>query len=218
MLTPNPPWVTKALADSFETMEERVPSKWLPRLSEVKAKRGTVSAKMKEYGCGSYGCVLPTLDPGTVLKVTTDQTEAQFATDISHTLAVKITVDYRLAMELAGKHLGNTIYLLWRESAEDVGGFEHPAIDVQHKAAESAYIEMHKTGTTTRAAMRRWMDTVEAMAKVPELEFLARGLLRVYNEQGVFFGDIHAGNLGRVVRDGELKWVVIDPGHISVIR
>jgi len=121
---PNPSWVTKALADAYETMEDRVPPKWLPKLTETGARRGRMTATLKEYGCGVYGCVLPTLDPQVVVKVTTDETEVQFATEIASTLSVRVTVDYHLAMKLAALREGRQVYVLWRESAEDVGKLE----------------------------------------------------------------------------------------------
>jgi hypothetical protein len=217
-LIPNPPWVTKALADAYETMEERVPPKWLPKLTQTGARRGTMTAKLKEYGCGVYGCVLPTLDPGVVVKVTTDVTEAQFATELAQTLPVRVTVDYHLAMRLAAEREGRPIYALWRESAEDVGKLAHSdLISNQHEAAEAAYIEMHRTGTTTRGAIKKWRQAVIAMEADPELQFLARGMLKAYDETGVFFGDVHGGNVGKCVRDGKLEWVIIDPGHVSVV-
>jgi len=216
---PNPSWVTKALADAYETMEDRVPPKWLPKLTETGARRGRMTATLKEYGCGVYGCVLPTLDPQVVVKVTTDETEVQFATEIASTLSVRVTVDYHLAMKLAALREGRQVYVLWRESAEDVGKLEgNDLIDAQHEAAEAAYVEMYKTGSTTRAAIKRWRQTVEAMAADPELTFLARGMLRVFDEGGVFFGDIHGGNIGKCLRDGKLRWTIVDPGHTSVVR
>lgn len=215
---PNPPWVTRVLADNFEVMEERVPPKWLPLLTKTKAKGDRMVARMKEYGCGVYGCVLPTLDPRTVIKVTTDQTEAEFASEISSTLVVPVVVDYRMVMRMPAERKGSQIYLLWRESSENVGGLgDNELVSAQHEAAEAAYIEMYKTGTTTHAAIDAWKRSVIAMGAVTELAYLALGMLRVFEEQGVFFGDVHGGNVGRCLRGEKLEWVIIDPGHVSVV-
>lgn len=215
---PNPAWVTRAIAASYETMEQRVPPNWLPKLAKTKSKGINLVGALKEFGCGSYGCVLPTLDSATVLKVTTDQTEAQFAADTAATLVVKVTVDYRMVMRLAAERQGRTIYLLWRESADEVGAYQSPLIDAQHKAAETAYIRMHKTGEIDRASIDRWRASLREMAKDPELEFVASGMLRVFDQQGVFFGDVHSGNLGVVRRRGNPTRVIIDPGHISKVQ
>lgn len=217
-LVDNPAWVTKAIGSSFETMELRVPPKWLPMIVKTGSYKGRLVGAIKEYGCGVYGCVVPTLDPAVVLKVTTDPTEAQFATEMSRGIAVPIVVHYHMVMQLAQKRQGNTIFLLWRESAQDVGGYESELLDGQHRCAEAAYIEMRKTGTTTQKAIRAWRRAVEAMAADPELEYLAHGMLRVYDEQGIFFGDVHAGNIGRAKRGDRLEWVIIDPGHVSVVK
>lgn len=216
---PNPAWVTKSIAGAFETINERVPAKWHPRLSHTRQKHGSLIAKLKEYGCGAYGCVLPTLDDGTVLKVTTDVTEAQFAGELAATLIAKICVDYRMVMQLAERYKKRPVFLLWRESAEDVGKMEDNAlINAQHKAAQAAYEEMYRTGTTSRGAIAAWRAAIRAMGDDPELQFLSRGMLRVYDEQGIFFGDVHGGNVGRCVRGEKLEWVIIDPGHVSVVK
>jgi streptomycin 6-kinase len=39
------------------------------------------------------------------------------------------------------------------------------------------------------------------------------GLEKVWDEQHIFFGDIHTGNVGMV--DGQ--WVITDPGHVAVV-
>lgn len=216
---PNPAWVTSAIAGAYETLTERVPPKWLPRLSHAKQRHGTFLARLKEYGCGAYGCVLPTLDDRTVLKVTTDTTEAEFARDLAATLVVPITVDYRLVAQLGTLYKRRQIYLLWRESAEDVGKLDdHPLISAQHRAAQAAYEEMHRTGTSSRGAITAWREAIRKMGTDPELAYLARGMLRVFDEQGIFFGDVHGGNVGRCVRKHELRWVIIDPGHVSVVK
>ena len=223
-LTQNPAWVTQSMASHYESLEERVPPKWMPLLSSVRAQRGRLSARLREYGCGAYGCVYPTLDDHVVLKVTTDPTEAEFATDISQQLSVPIVVAYKLAMRLDAQHERRDIFLLWRESATQVGELgEHPAVAEQHAAAQASYEVLRHGPHRNRYAIKlprreiqAWMAAVHDMSKDLRLRYLADGMLKVYREQGIFFGDVHSGNLGVVIRDGKPTWVITDPGHVSV--
>lgn len=216
---PNPAWVTRAIASAYDNLADEIPPKWMPKLSHARQKHGLFIARLKEYGCGAYGCVLPTLDDHTVLKVTTDTTEAEFARDLAATLIVPIVVDYRMVAQLRTLHKKRPVFLLWRESAEDVGKMDdHPLITAQHRRAQAAYEEMYRTGTSSRGAITAWRESVRKMATDPDLTYLARGMLRVFDEQGIFFGDVHGGNVGRCVREGDLRWVIIDPGHVSVVK
>lgn len=228
-LKQNPPWVTHALADAFESLSSQIPPQWLPKLDQVRGgARGTLVAELKEYGCGAYGCVLPTLDAGVVLKVTTDSTEAEFASQLAADLVAPICVEYFMASSLAARHNKRPIYLLWREAADDVGEIAkvigpnaEEAIDRQHKAAQDLYVALRGEGPVRILVDERtaaWTQACTEMGRVPELRPLAIGMLRVFREQRVFFGDIHAGNVGRVFRGGPTGiWVITDPGHVAVL-
>ncbi len=223
----NPAWVTSLLAKHFEFMEEQVPAKWLPKLSKTKAKRGKFTAAMKEYGCGAYGCVLPTLDKKVVLKITTDDTEYQFAEQLAGELAAQVTVDYHLVAGLPEKHRGRWTYLLWRDSAERVGELDKVVaeegrdgeavevyIDTQHKAAQKAYVALMQ-GEPAKHLIEAWVAETRAMGKnVPELAELADGMITNLKKNKVFMGDVHAGNIGLV---GD-RWLVVDPGNIAVLE
>lgn len=230
----NPAWATEVLASTYETLEEMgVPARWLPKLTGFSAKRGSaIAAHVHEYGCGQYGCVFPTIDPGVVLKITADDTEAQFAAEISPTLERPICVAYRMVIEPDGArdNRGAKVYLLWRESADQVGQLrkvlgDHAIalVDQQHAAAQRAYqtiSDVDADPAVMRSAISAWLRTCEAMArqiKVPALRELGDGLVEVYNAQRVFFGDIHAGNLGLVHRSDGDHWVITDPGHVAVV-
>ncbi len=228
-LVENPPWVTKALADAYEDVSSRVPPAWLPKLTRVKGHGAhDVTAQVKEYGCGVYGCVLPTLDPKVVLKVTSDDTEAQFAQNYSPTLVDPVVVDYFAIVPLKTRHKGRPVYLLWRESAKYVGEVEtvvgpHAAdlIDIQHAAAADVlHLVLDKADRRhIEGAAEVWLDTLEQIAdEVPELESLAKGMMSIYRQMGVFIGDVHLGNLGVVTRDGKDQWVITDPGNVIVFR
>jgi hypothetical protein len=223
----NPAWVTSLLAKHFEFLEGKVPAKWLPKLTKTKAKRGKLTAAMKEYGCGVYGCVLPTLDPKVVLKITTDDTEAQFADKLANDLTAQVTVVYHLIAGLPEKHKGRNTYLLWRDSADRVGEINkvveegggdgnlvEAAVDDQHKAAQQVYVALME-GKPALKLIETWKKATLAMGrKVPELAELADGLITNLIENKVFMGDIHAGNIGRV--DG--RWLVVDPGNVAVLE
>ncbi len=224
----NPAWVTKLLSKHFVKLEEHIPPKWLPKLTSPSTKQGKFVAAMKEYGCGAYGCVLPTLDPGVVLKVTTDETEAQFAHDMADKLAAPVVVKYHLTYSLPDQYKGLQTYLLWRDSAEHVDKVEQTiaeesgvdprvvekAIAGQHEAAQNAF-EALDAGKPAGALLKTWEKKTREMGKaVPELRELAEGMITNLHTNKVFFGDVHGGNIGLV--NG--KWVVVDPGHVAVLE
>lgn len=227
----NPAWVTKIIAKHYEELEGIVPLKWLPRLTKAKAQGGKFTATMKEYGCGAYGCVLPTHDDQVVLKLTTDDTEAEFAADLAGKLAAPIVVKYHRTEELPDKYKGRQSFLLWRDAADHVGDIDRvvnerggdgravdKAIAAQHKAAGKAFDVLDSKGWNNKKAQKliaEWEVAARAMGETaPELKPLALGMIRVLRENKVFMGDVHRGNIGRVNN----RWVVIDPGHIAVLN
>lgn len=227
----NPPWVTGALANSYEALEKTLAShpQWMPQLSAVTSRGSTLMAKLTEFGCGKYGCVLPTSDPKIVLKVTTDDTEATFAADLAPTLVAPICVTYPMVAELDQEHQGDQIHLLWREAAdhvgkvrEQLGDYAESLVSDQHDAAKLAYdaVYKHRSETMIRARVSFWLEMCERMArqtKVPELRALGAGFVEVYEQQRILFGDVHVGNLGMVTRNGISSWVITDPGHVAVL-
>lgn len=226
----NPAWATDALASSWDLMAEAVPAAWRPILESVKASPGNrLSGLVHEHGCGQYGCVFQTSDPEIVLKVTTDETEAEFAHQLSPTLTRPICVYYRSVISMNAEHGGNRIFLLWRESAAEVGNIGHvlgraanDLINTQHAAAQSAYnaVWNGQPPEVIQTEITAWLLACEAMARqkvVPQLRELGDGLVEVYGQQRIFFGDIHAGNVGLVHRADGPHWVVTDPGHVAVV-
>lgn len=223
----NPPWVTKLIADTYVTLEEKVPAKWMPKLDHT-AKVGakTMKVRLPDYGCGAYGCVLPTLDPGVVLKVTSDESEADFAYKLAKTLPVPICVAYHLVLKLPNKERkGLPVFFLWREEAKNVGKLDEvvghhadDAVAAQHEAAKQAFIAHvdQKPPRVVARAEDAWLQSLHEMARVPELEWLASGMERAYHA-GVFITDVHAGNLGQVERNGAMTWAITDPGNVVVI-
>lgn len=260
-LVRNPAWANKIIAETWEQLQERVPQ-WLPRLEAVQpAGSGKIAGKLQEYGCGNYGCVYPTTAPGVVMKMTTDDTEAEFAAKIAPTLKHRICTEYYKVMSLLDVPDNPNIYLLWREEAMLVGKIHDTVFDdysperataiyelmyVQHSSAQIAYAIMNGDQDEYLAmqdfvaglmpeqlaileagdmdnAVAAWVSSVGdlAVCGVPYLEELFAGILDVYNDQHIFFGDLHDGNLGAVWR-GEgvgrkIHWVITDPGHIAVL-
>lgn len=210
VLRENPSWSTAAIADSWDLIQQHAPAQWLPQLERVAAKRGAISARVQEYGCGSYGCVYPTLDPTTVVKVTTDPSEAKFALDHPKSPA---TVEYRMVISLAKKHQGLPIFLLWRESAEQVGKTSaamEKVIHAQHVQAKRVLVAL-KEGRSTDRALEKWRQAVVAMTEV--VGEVGDGMLELAS-QGVYLLDVHGGNLGVVTRNGQKVWMVVDPGNV----
>jgi len=223
------------LARIFETLEGRIQAQWLPKLVDLTPTPTGAHAHIVEYGCGHYGCVFPTLDPNVVLKVTEDDTEAEFAAHLSTTIAVPICTTYYDVIEVPRDQVKHPTFLLWREAASHVGGIEEMVDDPdealrlirqQHVAAQHAFDLIHRAterGTDPddlAAVVEVWVDTCVEMATqtaVPELAPLGAGLVEVYRKNRVFFGDIHAGNIGLVTRDGVDQWVITDPGHVAVL-
>lgn len=221
----NPPWVTRLIADSLVTLQETVPSEWLPKIHHTVAGKGnTIKGELVEYGCGAYGCVMPTVgDKNVVLKLTSDPSEAKFATEIADSLPTPCVVRYHQAARLQGaERHGREVFLLWRESADAVGQIHkvvgmhaERAIRKQHKAALDAYIALVEGDVESYFELLEvWKKQCMAMAKVPELEFVAIGMLRAWNEKGVFISDTHGGNLGLCMRNGAPTWVITDPGNV----
>lgn len=231
-------WVTDIIAASWDLMSDSVQAAWLPKLSDVSlVKDDQIAARVDEYGCGKFGCVFPTSDPAVVMKVTSDESEANFAAHLSTTLVAPICVDYYMVIAIANRtHQNRRLFLLWRENANSVGEVDtilgqaaENMIAAQHHAAQRAFLalagreipgESGRPNDVARRLLAKWAESCEAMArqtKVPELRALGDGLVECWGQQRLFFGDIHGGNLGIVHRSDGGHWVVTDPGYASII-
>jgi hypothetical protein len=99
-----------------------VPDELLP-IPERDPKLGIT---FREYGCGAYGCVLPTKTPGVVVKVTTDHREAffaQYAIDLAESDGFpEGMVRYYMTVWLKElTHMNRPVYVLWREELDFLG-------------------------------------------------------------------------------------------------
>ncbi len=119
---PQKPWVGRVLSDWWPTLQEAVGSRLMPR-SAPKPNPRRKPIRLREYGCGHYGCVFPTGNSGLVFKLTTDSSEAAFVA-AARTIQAwpRGMVLYTNVWQLAGeKHGRRPVYALWREGARNVG-------------------------------------------------------------------------------------------------
>lgn len=69
------PWVEELLPSILEAIGDYVNPAYAPKWDRKRQAHA-------QYGCGYYGCVMPTETDGVVLKLTTDLLEAQFVTNV----------------------------------------------------------------------------------------------------------------------------------------
>ncbi len=115
----NPTWVDKILRERFERISRVIRPEWLP------VSIGKRSLKFKEYGCGHYGCVMPTSDEDVVFKITTDASEAAFVC-ANRELAKSGDlpdgmIEYYDIYELPDTFKRRRVFCVTRHSAENVG-------------------------------------------------------------------------------------------------
>lgn len=187
----------QTVAAAYDALQTRVPPDWLPALSNVSPMGEDLQAQLSVYGCGAYGCVFPTHNPTIVFKVTTDDTEAEFAGRLAQSLVAPICVRYYEVMEILAS--GEPTYFLWRESAQDVGdilrvindtnggGYDAQQlvikamslIDNQHALAQDAYEQLFELQDRpgrpqpmrngARMALSRWENACARMGSDPDL-------------------------------------------------
>jgi hypothetical protein len=114
------PWVDRNLRDAWDRIAAQVPASWMPE--RLPGRRFMI----RELGCGHYGCVAPTREPGMVFKLTSDITEARFvAMDKELGAPEGIPegiVEYFKIFALEGsEHRRRPLFVLWRQDAKDIG-------------------------------------------------------------------------------------------------
>jgi len=114
------PWVDRTANAVWSRIVAASPKPaWVPLHTTSRGK-----IKVEEFGCGHYGCVMPTSDPEVVCKITSDATEAVFvaaALGLGFGEETEGIVRYHAVYELQGQHRGRRTFVLWREAAESVG-------------------------------------------------------------------------------------------------
>lgn len=122
-------WVDRLLNEHWDAIVAATPEGAIPEIGAI-SKRGKVTAN--EYGCGHYGCVMPTADSNLVCKVTSDESEAFFvqaALELGQPDDADGMVRYLdiRAFPESSRYRSRKVFILWREAARDIGGrFPHP--------------------------------------------------------------------------------------------
>lgn len=205
----NPQWTNDVLSTYWHRLQVATGPEMMPRLEN----RGVIVAK--EFGCGAYGCVLPTHSPNVVMKITTDRSEARFATLLLRLPEMpEGVVRYFGAYALSAQHEGEPIYVLWREEAFGVGKvlsfWEKGVLRDYLDAAGKVYFEHGPIADARVAAevMEEYGGNLRAIGST----------LRWFLSIGVLVTDIHSGNIGIVDRFGQSVAVITDPGQVVFMR
>lgn len=182
-----PAWSDEIIHRNWSELVRVLPYRWLPRTDET--------GEMFEYGCGSWGCVYPANDPGVVFKLTTDPSEAEFvATSMRLEVPAGIVRYEYIAMldgravspgdtekqqqgRLAGRPEHRPVYVLVRETAEDIGAFkvqegEEGGDTEQRRKASLGLRLFRESADFIRQAIRAHQD------EAPELLARAARILR----------------------------------------
>jgi hypothetical protein len=112
------PWVDRSLKSLLSQLRGRVPADWLPRFNP----QGT---KVVEFGCGHYGCVMPTSAEGLVFKITTDVSEAAFVARALTLEPASGIVEYKKIFSTDLQHRHRPMFVLWRTEVSDVGKWRY---------------------------------------------------------------------------------------------
>lgn len=112
------PWIDRAFAAFWDRVRAAAPRpSWVPQLMKGETPR------VEEFGCGVYGCAVPTHDPNVLVKMTSDPSEAAFAV-----IAMKLgSWPAGIVRYYAAYNVPNVTYkkrpvaILWRDEATDVG-------------------------------------------------------------------------------------------------
>ncbi len=137
----NPPWANRILNENWTSIEKEVGREsWMPKLAEGSGKKRTFA----ELGCGHYGCVFETSEPGIVFKISTDSSEIDFVK-----AAMKLgewptgIVRYHAVLEVEGTHRKRPAFVVWREEAFDIG--KQSLLDyVGERDLEREWMRYHK--------------------------------------------------------------------------
>lgn len=183
------PWVDRHMATLLPQLEEVVPASWMPRMLtsveqpvfdhnrivafETKEFKTPV---VEEYGCGHYGCVMPTHEFGLVMKLTTDVTEAAF---VARALTLPETygiVTYKKIFATHGAHRGRPLFVLWRTEARDVGNWDY--VHTHGDPAKARYLQdpyVRRVSDEAAVLLNRFMDMARDARKylLPKLQKIA---------------------------------------------
>lgn len=111
----NPPWANRALKQNWSVVKATAEQFELPLPIE------TGTWKFEEFGCGHYGCVIPTGDSEIVFKLTSDSSEAEFIRLAEPLGWPEGIVKYFAIVPLDFTFRKRTVFAIWREAAFNVG-------------------------------------------------------------------------------------------------
>lgn len=155
----NPVWADRVLNTQGDEARKYAAKHNLP--SPIPRVEPDVRGRQKwlEFGCGTYGCVYPTGNPGIVVKVTHDADEVALAK-----LLMKLgdkapagIVRYFGAFNTDMSQGGADVHLLWREEALEIG-YRGPMAGELAKLQEFASL--------ARAAMERGLERHDVAGRV----------------------------------------------------
>lgn len=170
------PWVDRTVRKYRDALADVAPSDGLPYSDN--------SGKLVEFGCGHYGCVMPTGRPDVVFKLTTDPAEAAFvrvALEVGGSWWPPGMIRYDSIYRLAGASFRKRpVFALWRQEATDVGEtMRHPLLmgrpqsdpyERRQKAEASALLANAQVGA---AALRDWLKKGKSYSGVQKLSRMA---------------------------------------------
>lgn len=171
------PWVQRTLRTVWDRVAAQVPESWMPK------SRDRASQVFEEFGCGHYGCVMPTNEPGLVCKLTSDISEARFVARAMTLPPHDGIVEYKGLYALRGEERsvgwGNKrpMFILWRAEAFHVGLLSQarfypndPMLRAYFKAPEDPYTRrMVQEGDTLLRRFQREAAVVRKYLK-PRLQ------------------------------------------------
>lgn len=167
------PWIDRSASAVWSRIVAASPKpEWIPRHTTKRGGKVTV----EEFGCGHYGCVMPTSDENVVAKITSDATEAVFvsaALGLGFGEETEGIVGYYGVYELPNEHRGRKTFILWREAATEVGLPHAWGDSYEHRRVQnlSRYLGLFKTfAGAARDALRRVADPFAMLDEAKRLK------------------------------------------------
>lgn len=164
------PWVDRAMQNVWQRVTAAAPVEGgVPRLTAGRP------FSVEEYGCGHYGCVMPTQDPRVVAKLTSDPTEAFFVT-AALALAARDRdwpegiVRYYGIFRTPGTYRGRPLFVLWREEATDIGFLLRGPDDRQKREALYLLMAFKDVAALVRETLARSSDPFRMIAEARKQE------------------------------------------------
>ncbi len=224
----NPEWSFDLLDRIWSRLQARVPEALMP-IPEEAVVPVRSNPRVREYGSGHYGVVMPTRDPRWVFKLTTDVSEAHFINAIrnmgmrcSLRGICRYSAVYDVGERQPSRSSSGRTYAVWRESADIAGEDTISAFDGTPRATMAAqawrriahtldYLREVYAQGTNRALLeaKRALQDCKQNGMILET---AEDLLHLLGK-GIVVTDINLSNWG-VVRRRPKVLTLIDPGMV----